>query len=143
MATVQQFGIFGAGLGTATQGVYHLLGDRQQIGWQEGGLGKLAVELGVPGLIAALLLATALLRMLWRIAGQPDYPNTSQLVRTMLFALVVANLANFTASAQAYSDPGLTLISASIVGMLLSTVRYDEPFSVPPVAALTSSPSPA
>ena len=46
--TVEQAGIMGAGLGTATQGVYHVLREDTgtTLGWQEGGLGKLAIELG-------------------------------------------------------------------------------------------------
>ena len=43
--TVEQAGIMGAGLGTATQGVYHVLREDTATtpGWQEGGLGKLAI----------------------------------------------------------------------------------------------------
>jgi hypothetical protein len=55
--TIEQFGFMGAGLGTATQGVRHLLGHDNNIGWQEGGLGKLAIELGVPGLLASSISA--------------------------------------------------------------------------------------
>ncbi len=49
--TFRQFGLMGAGLGTATQGVRHLLGTNENVGWQEGGLGKLAIEVGLPGIL--------------------------------------------------------------------------------------------
>lgn len=135
--TIEQFGFLGAGLGTATQGVYHVLSDRtasvnpldQQVtpgGWQEGGLGKLTIELGVPGLLAAMLLMFIALRTMLRIAAHPDLPETSQIGRVTLFALVIANIANFMASAQAYSDPVLTLITCFFVGALFATARLDE-----------------
>jgi chromate transport protein ChrA len=116
----------GAGLGTATQGIRHITGSDTNVGWQEGGLGKLAIELGVPGLIAALLLVLAIMRMMMRISKHPDIDESSQFVRVMLFALVVANMANFVASAQAYSDPVLTLMTAFFVGCLFATATLDE-----------------
>lgn len=136
--TIEQFGFLGAGLGTATQGVYHVLQDRStsvnpldqsQItpgGWQEGGLGKLTIELGVPGLLAAVTLLFIALRTMLRITAYPDLPETSQIGRVALFALVIANIANFMASAQAYSDPVLTLITCFFVGCLFATARLDE-----------------
>src|SRR5437868_1979043 len=60
--TFRQFGIMGAGLGTATPGAQHFLTGDKSMSWQEGGLGKLAVELGLPGLLVALLFAAIALR---------------------------------------------------------------------------------
>lgn len=126
--TFEQFGIMGAGLGTATQGAHYLVADAQagKLGWQEGGLGKLAVELGLPGLIAVALLAWVLVRVLLRITKVPDFPESSQLSRVILFALLVANVANFMASAQAYSDPVIVLITAFFAGCLFATTTLDE-----------------
>ena len=123
--TVQQFGFLGAGLGTATQGTQHLT-QGTGFGWQEGGLGKLAVELGVPGLLAAVLLAFVLFRLALRITAFPDLPETSQVLRAGLFGLIAADVATFMASAQAYSDPLLMLFSAFTVGLLLGTSTLDE-----------------
>jgi hypothetical protein len=124
--TISQFGIFGAGLGTATQGVYHVAGAENLGGWQEGGLGKLAIEVGIPGLLAATLLAFVLFRMMLAISGHGDIPESSQFARATLFALAMANIANFLASAQSYSDPVLTLITAFLVGCLFATATLDE-----------------
>lgn len=128
--TIQESGYLGQGLGVATQGTYHfatpLENSQATVGWQEGGLGKLAVELGVPGLLAAALLIWRMLFMMSRITAYPDLPGTSQIARVMLFALVVANMFNFLASAQAYSDPVLTLLTAFIAGALFGTARLDE-----------------
>ncbi|MCU1229811.1 MAG: hypothetical protein JWO97_2695 [Acidobacteria bacterium] len=135
--TIAQFGFMGAGLGTATQGVQYLLGPKQTMGWQEGGLGKLAIELGVPGLLAAMLFAYTALRTMMKISAIPDHPYTSQIGRATLFALIVANIANFAASAQAYSDPVLTLITCFIAGCLFATITLDER------AAAAAAPPPA
>ena len=139
LSTFEQGSILGAGLGSATQGVRHVSGLETDFGWQEGGLGKLAMELGLPGLIVAALLAWAMLRMMMRISAVGDIPGTSQLMRVGLFALVIANIGNFLASAQAYSDPVLTLMTAFFVGCLFGTAALDErlPDTAPAPAALT------
>ena len=64
--------------------------------------------------------------MMLRIAAVPDIEGTSQLIRVALFAMVVANIGNFLASAQAYSDPVLTLMSAFIAGCLFGSATLDE-----------------
>lgn len=124
--TLEQFGINGAGLGAATQGVRHLTGGEVDYGWQEGGLGKLAAELGVAGMIAALFVGVALFRSMMAITRVGDIEGTSQIVRVALFGIVVANIGNFLVSAQAYSDPVLTLATAFFLGCLLATATLDE-----------------
>jgi hypothetical protein len=126
METIRQFGIMGAGLGTATQGVQHVLGAEQSLSWQEGGLGKLAIELGVPGLLSAMLVGIVALLTMMKISSLPDHPYTTQIGRVALFGLVVANIANFMASAQTYSDPVLTIMTCFITGCLFATVTLDE-----------------
>ena len=122
--TIEQSGFMGAGLGTATQGTQHFT--NQSFSWQEGGLGKLAIELGVPGVIAAFLLLLAFVNYMLKITRAPDEPGTSQILRCMLMAMMVANVANFTASAQAYSDPVLTLMTAFLGGCLLATAATES-----------------
>jgi len=124
--TIRQFGIMGAGLGIATQGVQHVLSAEGQTSWQEGGLGKLAVELGLPGLLAAALLAFLGFWMFLRITAIPDRPWSSQIARVTLFAVTIANAMNFLASAQTYSDPVITIITCFLAGSLFATVTLDE-----------------
>jgi hypothetical protein len=126
--TVEQSGIMGSGLGTATQGAYHVLNESgvARLGWQEGGLGKLAAELGVPGLIAVALLGAAMMITMLKISAHPDVPGSSQLTRAALFGIVVANVVEFMVSAQAYSDAVLTLLAAFFVGCLFATASLDE-----------------
>jgi hypothetical protein len=122
--TIEQNGIMGAGLGTATQGTQHF--GHGSFSWQEGGLAKLAIELGVPGVAAALLLLLVFINFMIKITRAPDEPGTSQHFRCMLMAMMIANLANFMASAQAYSDPVLTLMTAFLGGCLLATAATES-----------------
>jgi hypothetical protein len=126
VGTLQQTSVLGAGLGAATQGIRHISGRETDFGWQEGGLGKLAVELGLPGLFAAALLVWSMLRMMLRITAVGDIPGSSQIMRVALFAIIVANIGNFLASAQAYSDPVLTLMTAFLLGAFFATATLDE-----------------
>ena len=140
LGTLQQQSVLGAGLGAATQGTRHVSGRESDFGWQEGGLGKLTSELGLPGLIVAAMLAVAAFRMMLRIAAVGDIPGTSQLIRVALFAMVTANIGNFLASAQAYSDPVLVLLTAFITGCLFATATLDERVAEPQPA---TAPAPA
>jgi Ca2+/Na+ antiporter len=126
--TVAQAGIMGAGLGTATQGVYHVLRDDTgtTLGWQEGGLGKLAIELGVPGLLAVALLGLTMFMTMLKISAHPDVRGSSQLARAALFGIIVANVVEFMVSAQAYSDPLLALLTAFFIGCTFATAALDE-----------------
>ncbi len=126
LSTLEQQSLLGAGLGAATQGIRHVSGRESDFGWQEGGLAKLAAELGLPGLLVVALVGWTLLRMMLRITAVGDIPGTSQVFRVGLFGLVVANIGNFLASAQAYSDPVLTLMTAFFVGCLFATAALDE-----------------
>lgn len=128
MDTFDQYGLMGAGLGAATQGVHHLTGKALNVGWQEGGLGKLAVELGMPGMMAVSFLAWVLIRTLFYMARYPDEPGSSQLMRAILLAIFLSNIANFMVSAQAYSDAVLILLTAFFVGCFLGTATLNEKF---------------
>lgn len=144
VGTIETFGIMGAGLGTATQGVRHLLGrDESTIGWQEGGLAKLAIEVGIPGVLAAAFLAFVLLRTMMRITAAPDLPGSPQLLRCALFAFFVTNVVQFMVSAQAYSDAVLTLLTAFLLGCLFATAVLDERYAAQQAAAAPVAPQPS
>jgi hypothetical protein len=123
--TIEQNGIMGAGLGTATQGTQHLMAGAT-FGWQEGGLGKLAIELGVPGLLALGILVVVMMQLLLRISGHRDIPESSQLLRAGLFGMFIGDAVTFLASAQAYSDPLLALFTAFTLGAIFATSQFDE-----------------
>lgn len=127
LGTFRQSGFLGIGLGAATQGTRHLLtGANVRLGWQEGGLAKLAVEMGIQGLAAALLLSLVLMRKLLLLTRIGDVPGSSQFVRVTLFGLAVANVSTFMISAQAYTDAALALNTGFLAGCLLATAALDE-----------------
>lgn len=134
--TIQQFGLLGAGLGTATQGIRHITGRDTDAGWQEGGLGKLAIELGVPGLIAAIFLGAVAINFMLKISRHPDVPGSSQLLRAGLVAILMANMIEFMVSAQAYSDAVLTLMTAFLGGCCFATAVLDERVAAAELAAV-------
>jgi hypothetical protein len=125
LETFQQIGLMGAGLGAATQGMHHLL-KQDRLGWQEGGLGKIAVEIGLPGIVALALIIWVAGSLLLRLTRVGDVEGSSQFMRAMLFALFIANAVSFMASAQAYSEPVLALTTGFFVGCLFATAALDE-----------------
>jgi hypothetical protein len=71
MWAYNSFGLFGAGLGVGTQGAQYFGGGEKAAGAGagagEGGLGKITLELGVPGLFLMAWFSISLFRYLWRI----------------------------------------------------------------------------
>lgn len=126
--TFRQYGILGGGLGLATQGAYHLLPQKsgQTFGWQEGGAGKIAVELGLIGVVAILLVGYSAGSTMYRIGIRGAASTKYEIERVALFSVVTANVASFLASAQPYTDPSLALITAFFVGALFAIPRLDE-----------------
>jgi hypothetical protein len=90
---------FGAGLGVGTQGTQHFGGGGE--GAAEGGLGKITLELGVPGLFIMGWVAISLVRYLWRIMRVAS--RHSQRIAQIsfgLFSFLVANAAAFSVATQ-------------------------------------------
>lgn len=144
--TFRQVGFMGAGLGAATQGVHHLV-NVERLGWQEGGLGKIAVEIGLPGILILIVIAFVVAGLLFRLVSIPDVEGSSQFVRVTLFGLLAANGVSFMASAQAYSDAVLALMTGFLVGCLFATAALDErlraPASAGDAAPRLTTPAPA
>lgn len=119
---VNGFGMFGAGLGTGSQGTQHVAGTVNiNRGAAEGGLGKITMELGVPGLVVAFWLVIALFRHVWRLLN--GLSRTSRLHANFAFGLVAflaANLASFTVATQAFGDLFILLTLGWSVGFLLA-----------------------
>ena len=115
------FGFFGAGLGVGTQGTQYFGGGGAIAGAAEGGLGKITLELGIPGLFAIMWLAISILRHLWQImrAASGISPRIARLSYG-LFAFLAANGAAFSVATQAYGDLFILLILAWTIGFLLA-----------------------
>jgi hypothetical protein len=137
--TFQQVGLMGAGLGAATQGMHHLV-SQDRLGWQEGGMGKIAIEIGLPGILALILVVWVAGALLLRLTRIGDVEGSSQFMRAMLFALFLANAVSFMASAQAYSEPVLALTTGFFVGCLFATAALDERLAASQRAKANASP---
>ena len=124
--TYRQHGFLGAGLGTATQGTQHVDCERPET-WQEGGLSRVLVELGVPGLIAFLYLGLVLILSSIRVVGTLDAHRADRGLYAGLTALVLANGGSFVVSHQVFGDPFVVCFTALLVGLLLSAMRTVAP----------------
>jgi hypothetical protein len=72
------------------------------------------------------LIGWVIMRLLMRLTRIGDVEGSSQFIRAGLFALVLANMASFIASAQAYSDAVLALTAGFFAGALFATATLDE-----------------
>lgn len=121
--TLRQTGFWGAGLGTAAKGLHHLNIYRPAT-WQEGGLSRLLVELGLPGLIAFFIMAAA---MFWAILRLISNRTKMWLVEYQLTAgfcaLAIANAASFVISHQVFGDPFIGCWFSILTGIALSASR--------------------
>src|SRR5262249_35286425 len=66
MWSYDNFGLIGAGLGTGTQGAQYFGRDSAIAMGAEGGFGKVAIELGIPGFFIVGWLAISVLNRFWR-----------------------------------------------------------------------------
>jgi hypothetical protein len=112
-------GWFGGGLGIGSQGATHF--GAQSNGAAEGGLGKITVELGVPGLALCVWLLLAFSRFAWHVlkflsVRSPAHAN----VAYGLVAFILANIAAFSVATQAYADVFILLTIGWAFGYLLA-----------------------
>jgi hypothetical protein len=120
MWAYETFGVFGAGLGTGTQGARHF-GSEISGAAAEGGLGKITLELGIPGLFVMGWLAILLLRHLWRIMRAASrHSRRMGRLSFGLFSFLVANVAAFSVATQAYGDLFILLILSWTLAFLLA-----------------------
>lgn len=120
--SVDNFGWLGAGLGTGSQGTNDIVEAHNINRWAaEGGLGKIAMELGVPGLLVSVWALVALLRHVSQLL-LPLAKTSPQHARMAfgLMAFLIANTATFSVATQAYSDLFILLILGWTVGFLFA-----------------------
>jgi hypothetical protein len=122
MWAYESFGLFGAGLGVGTQGTHHFGGGGDiGAGPAEGGLGKVTLELGIPGLFVFGWLAISVFIHFWRIMRTASRisPRVARLSYA-LFSFLVANAAAFSVATQAYADLLILLILSWTLGFLFA-----------------------
>jgi hypothetical protein len=120
--SVETFGWLGAGLGTGSQGTQEVIEKHIGNRWgAEGGLGKVGMELGVPGLLVLLWLGRALGHHLHEQLT-PVAKISPQHARMAfgLLSFLIANAATFSVATQAYSDLFILLILGWCLGFLLA-----------------------
>lgn len=129
ITTYEQSGFFGEGLGFAATGAHNISASRPRI-WQESGVSKVMVELGVPGFIAFVIFQLSLLWAGWRALKRPIVRRTPAFfLYVSLFAIVVGNYSQFLVSGQIYGDPFIASLLSIMIGAMLSSARIlkDEP----------------
>jgi hypothetical protein len=116
-----RFGFIGAGLGVGTQGTQYLGRDEGIAGAAEGGLGKITLELGIPGLFLMGFLGILVFKHLWQIMRAAS--RVSSRIAGLsygLFSFLVANITAFSVATQAYGDLFILLILSWTLGFLLA-----------------------
>jgi hypothetical protein len=121
ISAVREFGLFGRGAGTSSQGS-RFSGVDTGSAWQsEGGLGRIVVELGLVGLILLLwmsyLIAVHFKKTLIYLCRRD--PVLAQSCIGFL-ALLIANFSNFFIASQVFGDPFVLIIIGLITGFVAS-----------------------
>ena len=121
MWAYDSYGLFGAGLGVGTQGTQYFGGGGAIAGAAEGGLGKITLELGVPGLFVMGWIAILIFRHFWQIMRVASR-HSRRMARLSfgLFSFLVANVAGFSVATQAYGDLFILLILSWTLGFLFA-----------------------
>lgn len=119
---VDSYGVFGAGLGTGSQGVQHVEGTASiNRGAAEGGLGKITMELGVPGLFLMAWVMWAFYRFVRKLLDATTKLSRQHAqIAYGLLAFLVANGASFLVATQAYGDVFVLLMMGWAGGFLLA-----------------------
>ena len=126
IGSIEQAGILGYGLGTATQGRYHaakvIMGESGRIkAWQEDGVSRVFAEMGVFGAFLVLLALIQGIKACRRALKMvhPLHPVAD--LQMGLAGVIAASIASFVISHQAFSgDPCSMLFVAFLLGVMLS-----------------------
>jgi hypothetical protein len=139
-----EYGLFGAGLGAGAQGVAHF--GAASASAAEGGLGKVFVELGAPGLVIVFWFGISLVRYIWLILNLIRQHSFLSRMAFGLASFLIANIAAFIVSTQVYSDLFVLLLIGFAIGallampVLLERSLQQRMLSLTPKAAMAPSP---
>lgn len=127
---VDGFGWFGAGLGMVAQGAQYFGGGAGRFGGAaEGGLGKITMDLGVPGVVVVIWMAWVLARLV--SARLSALAKSSRMHANLAFgfvAFLVANVAAFSVATQVFGDVLVLLMLGWSFGFVLAmpVVAFNE-----------------
>jgi hypothetical protein len=117
---INSFGVLGAGLGTGSQGTQHFTRTVDS-GAAEGGLGKVTMELGLPGLVVMVWLLAASIRYVWRLLATLSRASPAHArIAYGMVAFLIANAAVFSVATQAFGDVFVLLMLGWAAGFLLA-----------------------
>ena len=146
---VDSFGWLGAGLGSGAQGAQHFGGGAQRFGGAaEGGLGKVTMDLGVPGLVLFLWFVGVVIRQVWqRLQALSVASRSHAMLAFGLVAILIANVATFAVATQVFGDLFVLILCGSALGFLLAlpSVAWNEVIAgrtAPATGAGFTSPQP-
>jgi len=144
---IRRNGWLGAGAGTGSQGAQYFGGGSSLVGRSsEGGVGKVVAELGVPGLVALLLLGVTAARHLWTIAREASRRGHRKAHYAYgLIAFLFANAVLFAVAHQIFGDPLVLYVIGVVFGMALAVPHMREGAPPPPRerSAPREAPTPA
>lgn len=122
---IDGYGVWGGGLGVASQGGQHFGGGAVRFGGAgEGGLGKITAELGVPGLILFLWVLASLFMYLFRMVCVLSARRSALVfLWNGLVAFLVANIPVFVVATQVFGDLFILLLLGWIFGFTMAIYR--------------------
>ena len=124
-STLLQSGLVGSGIGSATQGNYHLVKDGIRNAWQEDGASRLLKELGAVGVVLILMSFWVLCRAIKLAVLRVPHESSLALFQLMLLCVVIANGMSFLISHQQYSgDPPSALMVLRVLGMFFAVSDF-------------------
>ena len=133
-------GPLGGGAGVASQGAQHFGGGGSGAG--EGGLGKIAAELGLPGLFLTLWMAFALARHVRLVLARAGRTPAHSIVVLGLFSLLAANVPAFIVASQVFGDLFVLLVLGLLFGFLLAIADTAARQAAAPAPPQTSASTP-
>lgn len=116
-------GLLGGGLGIASQGSQFFNVSNIAGGSGEGGLGKIMVELGLPGLIAAIWLSLAFAKYIHsaiRLSAQYFVPPHVLPLMLGIACFLLVNVMTFAVATQVYGDFFILIMIGLLAGFLFA-----------------------
>ena len=120
-------GLFGGGLGIASQGAQLFQVTSIAGGSGEGGLGKVMVELGLPGLVVIIWLAVAVARYIFgclKLASQRFVQPQLMILILGAAVFLMVNLMTFSVATQVYGDIFVLLMLGLVSGFVFALPKF-------------------
>lgn len=118
---IYRVGFFGLGTGVVSQGGQHFGVDAELAGAAEGGLGKIIVELGIPGLIVLVWVLYVIARTIRsQLTLAQSSGGAGATVMLALISFLMVNIVLFVTASQVFGDPFVLVLLGMIFGSVLA-----------------------